>query len=164
MQSLVGLDFGDNEESAAAARSNIQVPVLLNLAACALHTRRYARCVVLADAAIGKRNLSYEHACMGAPLLRLVRCVWKQTQRTTTTRGIRTGPGRLESPLPQGSRAARARGARRCAGGAARGGRGGRRGAGPAGGAAGTQKTAGDRGERKSGALEAEGEHRRSLG
>jgi len=54
MQSLVGLDFGGGDDSSLAeARTAVQVPVLCNLAACALHTRKFLRCVLLCDIAIG---------------------------------------------------------------------------------------------------------------
>jgi len=54
LQSLVGLDFGDdtNADHAAEARASVQVPVLCNLTACALQCRRFNRAVVLADTAL----------------------------------------------------------------------------------------------------------------
>ena len=53
MHSLVGLDFGDGSEAQRKkAEQGVQVPVLTNLAACALKSRNFGKCVSLCDAAL----------------------------------------------------------------------------------------------------------------
>jgi len=53
MQSLAGLDFGNGSQGhAREAAAAVQVPVLLNLAACCLESRKWTRTVLLANTAI----------------------------------------------------------------------------------------------------------------
>ena len=52
MQSLVGLDYGDDAESREEAKKTVQVPVLTNLAICFLHQRQFHKCVALCGSAL----------------------------------------------------------------------------------------------------------------
>ena len=53
VQSLVGLDFGDGSaEARKRAIREVQVPVLTNLAACALNSHNFEKCVSLCDGAL----------------------------------------------------------------------------------------------------------------
>jgi len=52
MQSLVGLDFGNNENTKNEAILSIQIPILNNLMACSLKLRKFYRCIILSEYAI----------------------------------------------------------------------------------------------------------------